>query len=88
MAADTAGDEVGEEGVTRFVKGRADTGEHLLADVAKLAFGGLKGQLLHFGLADVARLVPDRCGFWRCFRRYWRSQAGNYWQQRGRHDAG
>jgi hypothetical protein len=52
-------DPVGDEGVTGFVEGRADTGEHSGAGGSELGFGDLKGQLLHLGLADVAGLVPD-----------------------------
>jgi hypothetical protein len=65
MASHTGSDEVGEEGITRLIKGRADTGEHLLTDVTELAFGSLEGQLFHLGLADVTRLVPHRGRLWR-----------------------
>lgn len=65
MAFDSAGNEVGEVGIARLIKGRADTGEHLLSGGTELGLGDLKGQLLHLGFADIARLVSDLGRDWR-----------------------
>lgn len=64
MTPNPGGDEIGEAGVTRFIKGRSDSGEHLLANRAELAVCGLKGQLLNLGFADIAWLVFDHRRLW------------------------
>ena len=65
MAFDTAGDKIGEVGIARLIKRRADTGEHFLSGGTELSLGDLKGQLLHLGFADIARLVSDLGRDWR-----------------------
>lgn len=65
MALDSGGDEIRQIRIARFIKGRADPGEHLSPLFAELGFSCGEGQLLHFGLADVTWLVTH-CGRSRC----------------------